>query len=293
MKILLIGNLYSRAGTSCIFVIKALQELRHDVTIWDPINCIKPPKRNYDIALSWSNKKHDINLIKAKKKILYYLEDAEYASNQKDYPLVELLDYTKYYNQFFTMNKIPGYEDHWLPMGADPEQFKPIPARVFEKNVLFIGTFRGKEREEFINDVRNRLKEKGISLKIIGNGWNGHEGWAGQAVYLNDLNYAMNCFKITINKHIGNLSPSQKVHQIICNGSTLLISDDKEAYKECYPMAPVWKNNDDLVEKIQYYLEHEEEREKLVNEMREKAIKDYPYKEQLKKLLNFKTIFNN
>ncbi|MDO8623113.1 MAG: hypothetical protein Q7R52_02610 [archaeon] len=285
MKILLIGNLYSRPGTSCIFVLKALINLGHEVKVWDPINYEKPPEGIYDIALSWSNKKHDMDLINAKRKILYYLEDAEYAANQSNYPLIEMFEHFKDHDEFYTMNKIPGYEDHWLPMGADPDQFKPMNSNIFEKNVLFLGTFRGKEREEFINEVRNKLKISGFNLKIIGNGWINHEGWLGQALYLNDLNYAINSFKITINKHIGNLSPSQKVHQLICNGSTLFLSDDKEAYKECYPKAPVYKDVNELCNLIYYYFEREEERLKIVNIMREKAIKDYTYEKQLNKII--------
>jgi len=86
-----------------------------------------------------------------------------------------------------------------------------------------------------------------------------------------------------INEHY-NTSPSDKVHSLSCCRSALLINDDKEAFKKCYPMAPVWKDVDDCVEKIEYYLKNQKEREELVKQMGKQSL-SFTYEKQLKKVL--------
>ena len=288
MKILLVCDLYFTFSATGILVFKALQELGHDVKIWDLRVKKKPPEGYFDLSLVWSNEIPYPNYLNSKYKILFYLDDPFYIKkfyqDKHDISFEELI---KLYNyQFFSLNKIPGYEDHWLPMGADPDIFFKIEKiKRQTESVLFFGTNRKGYRENFVREIQKKLKKKGIKTYICGNGWKGFENWSRKPFYLSELNEILNNVDIVFNIHVGDISPSDKVHVITCTGSCLLLDGNTEGYKECYPMAPTWKDNDDLVEKIQYYLEHEEERVKIVREMQVIAHTNFTYEKQLQKMI--------
>ena len=287
MKILLVCDLYFTFSATGILVFKALQELGHDVRVWDLRVKKTPPEEYFDLSLVWSNEIPNPIYLNSKYKILFYLDDPFYI--QKFYQdkksmlfeeLIELYDY-----QFFSLNKIPEYEDHWLPMGADPDIFFKIEKNKVKDGVLFLGTNRKGDRENFVKEIQQKLKKDRINTYICGNGWKGFENWSGRPFYLSELNEVLNNINVVFNIHVGGISPSDKVHVIISTGSCLLLGGNTEGYKECYPMAPIWKDNDDLVRLIQYYLKHDEEREKLVKEMQRHCIENFTYKDQLKKMI--------
>ena len=284
-KILLITPCFSREASTGIIALKNLQDLGHDVKVWDPLITSLPPKGEFDISITWINKIIDLSLVKAKKKILYYLEDNEYILKRGKKEL-SLDDREKGdYDYIFTMNETPGYEDRWIPLGADTELFYPMENKRIHNSVVFIGTGRDNYRKNFVKELQQRLKNEGISFYIVGNGWDGFDNWVGGALYYGDFVNALNKFDICINLHAGNLSPSDKVHAIIACGGALLINDNKDSYRKCYPMAPVWNTIEGCVESIKYFLSHEDERKELVTKMRERCVENYTYKVGLQKML--------
>jgi spore maturation protein CgeB len=47
----------------------------------------------------------------------------------------------------------------------------------------------------------------------------------------------------------------------------------------------IFKNRDDLLEKVEYYLTHPEERKRIANAGHERANRDHTYKERIEKML--------
>ncbi|MDO8623118.1 MAG: glycosyltransferase [archaeon] len=291
MKILLVCDLFFTFTATGILVFKALQELGHDIKVWDPRVKKKCPEEFFDLTLVWSNEIPHPKFLNSKYKILFYLDDPFYVKKfYQDETSMSFEELIKIYDyQFFSLNKIPGYEDRWLPMGADPDIFFKINIKKLNDGVLFLGTNRKGDRENFVREIQSKLKNKGIKIFICGSGWKGFENWSGRPFYLSELNEILNNVNVVFNIHVGNLSPSDKVHVITCTGSCLLLGGNTDGYKECYPMAPVWKNNNDLIRLIKYYLEHDEERNVLIEQMQRHCIENFTYKKQLEKMIKIVT----
>ena len=281
-RILLICNYFSH-GTTGLFVLKNLQSLGHSVFLWDARLFPSPPEGEFDISLTWTNNTVDVSKIKAKKKVLYYLEDSQYFKGTREGKGLEEL--IPHYDYFFTMNCLPGYEAMWLPMGTDNEIHFKLPEINDILPVIFIGTARDDNRIQFAKALQESLAQRNIPLVLMGNGWKDLNNILPKACYYEDFNTVVNQFKIVVNLHVGNESPSDKVHCIAGCGNALLLNDNKPAYRDCYPTAPVWDTIHDLMEKIIHYIEHEDERIKLVNEMQQTAYSKFSYLVQLEKLI--------
>lgn len=281
-KILLICN-YFQHGTTGLFIFKNLQQLGHCVFIWDPYIMKAPPNVEYDLSITWTNNIFEHSLIKAKKKVLYYLEDSSYFSLTREGKGIE--EWIPFYDNYFTMNRLPGHEEHWLPMGSD----KDIHYKLEEVNdvcpVIFIGTARDDNRINFARVLQETLAQLNIPLILMGNGWKELKNILPKVCYYDEFNSVVNQFKIAVNLHVGIESPSDKVHCITGCGNALLINDNKPAYRECYPMAPVWDTIPELIEKITYFLEHEEERVALVKGMQKLSYEKFSYFVQLDNLV--------
>ncbi len=273
MKILLVANVFSE-GCTGLLVLKNLNQMGHTVSIWDTRISVIPPPGEFDLSITWTNETPDISLIKSKIKILYYLEDTDYIGMIEDKYKIE--NQIRGYDYFYTMNLLQGYEDHWLPMGADEEVFYSITMPIMG-DVLFIGTARDDRRKKIITDIQQKLHEQNINLWVMGNGWEDTDHNVGKAYYFNNMAKIVNSFKIVINLHIYGNSPSDKVHNINGCGGALLINDSKQGYNLCYPNSPVWMAEDDLIEKIQYYLTHEDKRKEKVTELQNRANTYFSY----------------
>lgn len=278
MKLLLVSNYFSEGNTGNM-VLKALNELGHSCYVWDTNLSKIPLSENYDIALAWTNNYPNPNLLKPPK-ILYFLDDPRWWElNDKNKSIENLAPNFDY---VYTCMKIPGYK--WMPMGNDPEIHKKIYSQK-GTDISFIGTLRDRERFEFILRFKALLSDKS-SFRIYGNNWPSNiSGWQGKAVYFSEFNRVCNDSRIVLNQHFCN-GPSTKDLEIPATG-TLMISDYFKGIKELYPNTPVYEkgNVKEAVELCKYYLEHEEEREKLAKEMQQQAYV-FSYKNQLKKILD-------
>ena len=154
-------------------------------------------------------------------------------------------------------------------------ELTPEEKEMYKTDVLFIGTNRG-NRPLLIK----KLAENFTKFKLFGNNWEGL-GIQSKAIYFEEYVKAISGAKIFIAEHYDNC-PSTKDFEVPCVGGALMISD-KEKMKEIYPMMPIYKNYDEAVKIAKYYLEHEEERQKLVKEMKEIAL-SYTYEKQLGEL---------
>jgi len=279
-SVLLIGNYFSPGATS-IFVWKSLQYLGYSVDMWDPLVSPKSPRPNkeYDICLVWSNIIPNHNLIKAKKKILFYLDDTTYYHFK---PEMQLENVKKGFDQFYTCHLTKGYEDKWIPVGCEPGVHKPSKKISFEIDVIFIGTLRDERRKKFVYSLMDAFRKENIVFRVAGNNWSVPE-WIGSPVYFRDLNASCNQSKILLNIHY-NTAPSTKIHEYAAAGGGLQISDDKEAVLKCYPGIPVYSDVEDCIRLVKYYLSHEKERKEKVKYLLHLS-KNFTYDKQIKELM--------
>lgn len=284
MKEIMLLTRYFADGSTGMFVIKALSNLGWKVILIDP-KIQKIPQNYKGIILVWCNEINGDMLPKESYKIIVYLDDPKYWEGSK---YMEIQNLTKDYDEVYTLQKIEGYKH--LPFGCDPdihmkvclseEKIKEISA-----DVSFIGTIRYRKRIDLLNEV-TQLLPKNIKFNIWGN--NTHmfkQNYKGTAIYFDDFVDVCNSSKIIFNEHFHN-SPNTKDFEIPCCGNALyMVGDESKGTKEIYPMIPTFKNAEDLVSKIKYYLEHEKERLKIVEEMQKISFK-YTYKKQIKKILD-------
>ena len=286
-RILLVGNVFSEGSTS-LLVWKGLQELGHDIKVWDTNITPKTPDGNFDISIVWTNNVPDINLLKGEK-VFFYIDDTTFwEQNNKNLTVDNV---TRGYDHVYTLHEIPNYES--CHFGYDPDIHKKLYgfSNHHALDIAFIGTCRDTGRWDTIRTFNNSLPKK-YAFKVWGNNWTlKHNSkvsfvlpcWQGIPVYFMDFTCIINSCKISIAQHF-NSGPSTKDFEIPAIGNALMISDNVEAVSKIYPNMPVYHSVEELVGLVEYYLENESERLKIVNEMK-KLCKPYSYKDQLKKII--------
>lgn len=268
MKILLASPYYSE-GTCGLFLLKALLQLHHEVTIWDYRIMQSPPNEEYDIALHWGTGILEFPK-SCKKKILIYPDDWTYWRENAKKRDIETI--APFYDKVFTINMNKDYA--WLPMGYDPDLHRPLPCQKQIK-VLFIGTNRSMPRYLLIQKLKAAF---GQDFQYFGNGW----GPEIQPKYYRNFVTLINSAEIIINEH-WNTAPSTKDMEIAACGG-LLISDNREGVKMLLPSVPVYNTPEEAIAKIKYYLDHKGEAFEIKNRLM-KEVQDYSYINQLSKII--------
>ena len=171
--------------------------------------------------------------------------------------------------------------------GANHWAYKKLKLKkIFD--VSFCGA-RKSERSSFLN----RLAASGIKLHVFGNGWDGDKSVLDQSDYS-----ALFC-RSKININIGvDLWDGKKVLQIkgrdweVPMSGGFLMNHYNPLMEENFKQGGqgkeigVYKNTDDLVKKIKYYLAHDKEREKIALAGYRRARKDHTYKKRFERILD-------
>lgn len=168
---------------------------------------------------------------------------------------------------------------HWLPPAFYPGIYRPIPE--IEKNLdfSFIGqpdsvvTRKGKTRKDFFEELSNKYPKSIVE----------------QSVYGDDVNKIYNHSRILIDKTIwGNIGT--RIFEIIGSGGFALINKckfqngiDKLAIDNVHYVSydDSWS---DCVSKIDYYLEHEDERKKIAQAGHKHFLANHTYKHRLEQI---------
>lgn len=284
MKILLVCDMFSE-GCTGLLVAKALNNLGHSVIFWNAALIENVLTQPYDFTIVWTNNPP------ARKKftspVAYmYLDDPEFYSIHNSSKLPDVM--TKDFENVFVNMDWEGRDKKkytLLPFGCLGEVHQKLPHNSAQSSpyccdVLFIGTNRGK-RPELLSYVTKNIDKK-YSFRLLGNGWE-HHGISTKAVYFYNFTMALSGAKIVLTEHYKNLFSTNDFEKPAIGGA-LMISDNKKI-KEIYPMCPVYNNYEEAVRLIHYYLEHEDERLSLVQQMREIASR-YTYEKQLQKMID-------
>lgn len=280
LRVLVVIPFFSE-GSCGLYVVKALAELGHVPIIWDYRAMQDPPDVDYDVALVWASEPIPDKLRKDRKKVLIYVDDPTWWEQHDASKRVDVL--AEHYDFLVTVNRCPGFEDAWMPMGADLDVLRPLDVADDRKvDCVFIGTLRDEDRRDFVFAVAGRLKEKGLSFRIYGNGW--PSGLASPPAYFQIFNMACNYAKTVLNQHF-NIGPSTKVFEIAAAGGGVMITDRKDAVLGCLPDVPVYGSVDEAVALIEFYVRDVEARRAKAAALRAAAAA-YSYKNQLGRILD-------
>lgn len=280
MRILLATNYFSTGNTGN-FIIKCLAELGHHILPWDfRIAPHNPPKGDYDLAIAYCVNDLTYGFRKDRPSVLVYLDDPAWWKGINHKALLE--NVAKPYTHTYTLNKLEGYKQ--IVLGCDKDVHKKVELREEDKNAYgsdatFIGTVRDKGRYNFVNEFISKLDRK-YKMTLWGENWNKES----QPIFFLGFNNVCNSSKVVLNEHFCN-SPSTKVPEIMGCGGGLLICDNKPGVRGVSKKIPVYNSAKEAVELTEYYIENEEERKKLVDELQKIAYEKYTYKVQFKKLL--------
>lgn len=192
---------------------------------------------------------------------------------------------------------------HFIPHGFDPQVHRPIDKKAIPNeyfcDLSFIGTYSPKKEK-----ILSHIKETIPSLKVLI--WGDQWGKAKNPVLkdsiklksiLGDL-YAAGISASKINLAIlsekvkgsssGDLITSRTFH-IPAAGGFMLHEKNIESTKYFIEgkEAEFYADDEDLISKIKYYLEHEGERMNIASEGRQRALKDYSLDKRAQTLLSY------
>ena len=137
------------------------------------------------------------------------------------------------------------------------------------------------------------LKDNGVNLRIFGGGWNNYPDmkdiWGG---YLapGDVVKTINESKINLNflmtSTMEKYQIKTRLFEIPCAGGFQLCDDYEEVYKYYKKDREIstFSSKEDLLEKINYYLRNEQERERIANETYFRTMKEHTWPIRFKKL---------
>ncbi|WP_308635548.1 CgeB family protein [Paenibacillus silvisoli] len=196
---------------------------------------------------------------------------------------------------------------HYLPLGADPLEFRPRnPLRSQRHDICFIGSAYWK-RVEFFNQVTKYLASK--DTHISGIWWERLRDfglmkgkidlgrWMGPTETANMYNGA----KIVINMHrapdedtfnnnttgIGAVSPNPRTFEIAACAALQLTdvrSDLVSFYTPGYDIV-TYSSPQEMIEKMEYYLAHEEERKQIAMRGMYRTMREHTYGKRIEALL--------
>ena len=212
-------------------------------------------------------------------------------------PFLKDMDVSLFNSRYHLFSWDKAYEDvvkslgvsrfYYLPFATNPEIYK---AQKVEKkyDVSFVGTWSDKRAKVLLD-----LAERGIKIDLFGNNkWEeiNHPNilFHGFADNRKECPEIYSASKINLNITNDQLLTSLPLRIFdvgACN--SFLLTDDQDDARSIFQKDEliIYKNTDDLEEKILYYLANESERELISQKMYEHVNKDYTYEVQLSKML--------
>lgn len=208
------------------------------------------------------------------------------------------------------LSSFPHYVDRFRKMGIKSEYFKiAFDPRVLEKikkskriyPVVFIGSFSPHHNEGTI--LLEKLASK-IPIHIWGQGLQYlsptsplRKNYHGEAWGLSMYKILLQS-KIVVNRHISaaeDNANNMRLYESTGMGA-LLITDKKKNLKDLfYPGKEVveYENSEDLINKVNFYLEHEKKRQVIALAGQKKTLKDHNYRLRMKELLEILSKYLN
>lgn len=276
MKIILIFN-KSLPCTTGQYILKALEK-ENEVYVFSSkddfqkIYEIKP-----DFVLAIDDSSHYILDINYHPKAIWVID--AHTSFICDKVMVKSFDIIfvaqkEYVEKFKKYNKYV----YWLPLACDPEwHSKQNLEQIYD--VAFIGQLGRGWRKRLLLNLKKDFPNSFIS-----------------SADCKDISKIYSQAKIVVNYNVNN-DINMRVFEALCSGSLLLTNEIKnngfnELFKDKEHLVVYDGSYKNLKEKIEYYLENEEERERIAKNGSELVLKNHTYKHRtdfvLKKILELK-----
>lgn len=171
---------------------------------------------------------------------------------------------------------------------TDPEVFYPEIDENISSEILFVGVTRGVYREI----IKDTLKTN-HDISIYGMGWEKYidkKYIKGQFIPNNELHKYYSSCKILLNDHWEDMRdedfPSNRLFDALASG-TFVISDKIPSADTVFDGSIItYDSIDDLNEKINYYLTHEDERIKLTEKGRKIVLENHTFDNRVNEILS-------
>lgn len=210
----------------------------------------------------------------------------------------------EYFDKIFLVDEswiknVRGFNPHiyFLPNTGSEKNFYPIPTIEKKYDVSFIGdSYGGAKDGQYRAELIEYLAKNRINVTLFGDTkWkvffpsfpllkNIFKGPIDSPRALNEL---YNQSKTVLNIHHGQLESgtNQKTFEVALAGG-FQIADYRENIKnEFGDTVALFRSKEELLEKVTYFLSHEEERARLAKESREIALKNDTYQKRIEVLL--------
>lgn len=167
----------------------------------------------------------------------------------------------------------------WLPHGVEPRAYPSVPKALKKYDVCFVGHLVSQERIDFLDEV----------FKKFPNFWFGSR--LSRYVKI-DPSITDDCADIYKKSKIV-LNPPTKgdVNMRVFEGTatgSFVLTEDVYGLSNLFKYDEeivTYKNTKEAIEKIKYYLKHDEEREKIADAGMKRTLKDHQYKQRLDVIL--------
>jgi spore maturation protein CgeB len=182
----------------------------------------------------------------------------------------------------------------FLQIGYDPEIYTPIGSKIPMQEIVFLGNNLVNEfplsqfRAEMVLFLQNKY---GNNFGVYGNGWRIGNGsymnsQLGEASLYRSTKIAINCSHFDYKRYT-----SDRLFRILGSGTFCLSKWYPEIEKDFIDgeNLVIWKDLNDLEEKIDFYLKNDIERNKIANNGHKLAINNYTFDhmgQNIKKLYN-------
>jgi spore maturation protein CgeB len=153
-------------------------------------------------------------------------------------------------------------------------------------DVSFVGQKHGRmpDGKFFRAEVVDAIMNAGVSINLFGNYWDGYDNWHG---YLTDFHEMIRVFdqsKICLNIsnpwHHGTMPQIKGRHFEIPQIGRLQIctpADDLQSYFDYDSEIVVVNSLDELIDRLQYYVDHDEERETIAQAGRDRMLREHQW----------------
>jgi len=175
-----------------------------------------------------------------------------------------------------------GINSHFLPQFTRTDKFYPSVKQEYKSKVIFIGNqWNGLDTRPLINMIKNT----GLEVDIYGNGYDDvltgeyAKLWKAKQVLPDELKYYYSSADIVLNDTRPDMIDAGFISNRIfdvsaCKG--FIISDYIPEIAEIYgDTIPMYKNEEELKQIVEYYLAHPEERKEKAEQAYEITLKNY------------------
>ncbi len=178
-----------------------------------------------------------------------------------------------------------GINSEYFRIGFETSILPKLKEMKKQYPVTFVGSFSRRHDNESVLAVATDVWGHGLVPKT--------SKYHGEAWGIDMYNILYNS-KITLNRHIStaeNHSNNMRLYEATGVG-TMLITDYKDDLHKLFEIGKeveTYKTKEELINKVNYYLTHDKEREKIAKAGQKRTLKDHTYKhrmEELVKILN-------